>query len=70
MVDLTASDTPTGYMQDLRSKRLRELEAEEGSGSADEEFERDVWLTQIHLRTLKAANLLGSLKQVCCQSHI
>ncbi|KAK9917919.1 hypothetical protein WJX75_009572 [Coccomyxa subellipsoidea] len=50
-------------MQDLRSKRLRELEAEEGSGSADEEFERDVWLTQIHLRTLKAANLLGSLKQ-------
>ncbi|EIE22830.1 hypothetical protein COCSUDRAFT_42427 [Coccomyxa subellipsoidea C-169] len=50
-------------MQDLRRKRVSELEAEEAQDSVDEDMERDVWSTQIQLRTMKAANLLGSLKQ-------
>ncbi len=48
---------------------MSELEAEEAQDSVDEDMERDVWSTQIQLRTMKAANLLGSLKQVGILAH-
>ncbi|CAL8464841.1 g4376 [Coccomyxa elongata] len=51
--------------QELRKRRLRELEAGEEGGlpGSDEDVERDVWLTQIQLCTLTAADALGSLKR-------
>lgn len=50
----------------MRKKRLRELEAGEGESlpGSDEDTEREVWLTQIHLCTLKAADTLWAVKQV------
>lgn len=56
----------SNYAQELRKRRLRELEAGEEGGlpAADEDAERDVWLTQIQLCTLTTADALGSLKRV------
>ena len=57
------------YVQDLRSKRLRRIQHEEGeavqSQEVNEDAEREVWLEQIALASLRAADRLSGIQQVC-----
>ena len=56
-------------LQDLRSRRLRQIQQEEGDAeepqAGDEDAERESWLKQIALASLKAADRLSSIHQVC-----
>lgn len=56
------------WLQDMRSRRLRQIQQEDGDGDepqGDEDAERETWLKQIALASLKAADRLSSIQQVC-----
>lgn len=57
------------YAQDVRSSRLRRMQHEDGeaaqSQGVDEDSERETWLNQIALASLRAADRLSSIQQVC-----
>ncbi|CAK0786976.1 hypothetical protein CVIRNUC_010192 [Coccomyxa viridis] len=54
-------------MQDVRSSRLRRMQHEDGeaaqSQGVDEDSERETWLNQIALASLRAADRLSSIQQ-------
>ncbi len=56
-------------MQDLRSRRLRQIQQDEGDAEepqgGDEDAERESWLKHVALASLKAADRLSSIHQVC-----
>ena len=56
-------------MQALRSRRVRQVQQEEGDAAerqdSNEDAERETWLKQIALASLKAADRLSSIQQVC-----
>ena len=69
------------YAQDLRSSRLRRMQHEDEeavqSQGVDEDSERETWLNQIALASLRAAEKLSGIQQVClillpscCQSRV
>ena len=49
--------------------RLRQIQHEDGeaaqSQAVDEDAEREIWLKQIALASLRAADKLSSIQQVC-----
>ena len=59
------------YLQDLRSRRLRQIQQEDGDADEpqgnNEDAERENWLKQIALASLKAADRLSSIQQVRTQ---
>ena len=56
-------------LQDLRSRRLRQIQQEDGDAEepqgSSEDAERESWLKQIALASLKAADRLSGIHQVC-----
>ncbi len=56
-------------MQALRSRRVRQVQQEEGDAAeqqdSDEDAERETWLKQIALASLRATERLSSIQQVC-----
>ena len=56
-------------MQEMRSRRLKQMQQESGDTAeregASENNEREAWLKQIALASLKAADRLLSIQQVC-----
>ena len=69
------------YVQDLRLSRLRRMQHEDTeamqSWEADEDVEREIWLKQLALASLRAAEKLSGIQQVClilvalyCQSTL
>ena len=57
------------YVQDLRSSRLRQMQYEDGqtaqSQGGDKDAERETWLKQIALASLRAADRISGIQQVC-----
>ena len=55
-------------VQDMRSRRLRQIQREDGDAeepqASSEDHERETWLKQIALASLKAADRLHSINQV------
>ena len=60
------------YVQDLRLSRLRRMQHEDTeamqSWEADEDVEREIWLKQLALASLRAAEQLSGIQQVCPRS--